>query len=101
MLQSIGIHIELEKSRFDTVAGRPDAIYYLPENFGGCKDLKMHVPDDEMEYVQRHIIADDDFNEYRCYFHYIMNELSLSCPNNCEEALSLYENLLCAECNGI
>ena len=34
----------IRKSRYDTVAGRPDSLYFLPEVNGGVSDIILPVP---------------------------------------------------------
>ena len=39
----------IRKNRFGTVSGRPDALYYLSESFGGTPNLMQNVPDQELQ----------------------------------------------------
>ena len=83
----------IRKSRHNCVAGRPDSIFYLPENYGGT-DMKMFVSERDIEDTGSNIIVNEEENEYSEYFEYVRNELSLELPNNWEDALSIYEKIL-------
>ena len=53
----------IRKSRHDTVSGRPDSLYFLPEIHGGEPNLILPVERDEVEYVQSHIVDNSEKNE--------------------------------------
>ena len=88
----------ISKSRHNTVSGRPDSLFYLPEFHGAVGNL--NVLQSEIEYVSRHIIQRRSVNEYQDYFDYARNSLRLSLPNDWQEAKRLYRRLLTVAVNG-
>ena len=92
---------KIRKNRYGTVSGRPDALYYLPESFGGTSDLLKYVVDRDYQYALEHIVETEDENVYLEYFQYVMSELNVAYPNTWEEALELYQTLVEANSNGI
>lgn len=83
------------KSRNDTVPGRPDSLFLLPELHGAC-DNGVPIAVAEVLYVTQEIIEDDHSqdNEYQEYFDYARRSLSIPLPNNWEGDLSLYTKLM-------
>ena len=92
---------KIRKNRYGTVSGRPDALYYLPESFGGASDLLNYVADRDYYYALEHIVGIEDENIYSEYFQYVMSELNVTYPNTWEEALELYQTLVEVNANGI
>ena len=83
----------IRKSGNDTVPGRPDSLFFLPE-LHGASDYGVSVTAAEVSYVTQDIIEDSDSqNEYQDYFNYARTSLSIPLPQNWEEALSLYLKL--------
>ena len=91
----------IRKNRFGTVSGRPDALYYLSESFGGTPNLMQNVPDQELQYSWENLIIHEEENLYFEYFKYVMNELNLSYPSSWEEALTLYQSFVEANSTGV
>ena len=83
----------IRASRYNTIAGKPDVLYYLPENSGGISS-GVHISDEVIQEVECHCEREEDDNEYEEYFHYVMETEGLYYPNSPEEAYSLYEILL-------
>jgi len=83
----------IRKSNYQTVAGRPDALYYLPEQIGSS-DQKQHVSDSIINDVSNHVIMKDYSNDYSCYFNYVTNHLGIVKPTSWKESLNLYEEIL-------
>ena len=83
----------IRKSRHNTVAGRPDVIFFDPESYGGS-DMKVQVEIGQMNQAIENINEPDEDNDYTEYFDYVMRELSLDLPTSWEVALELYRNLL-------
>ena len=81
------------RSRHDTICGRPNAIYSLPETHWGISGLIVDVANAELAYTSENVIEQDNENEYYDYFCYVMSTLNLHQPGNWREALQLYENL--------
>ena len=92
----------IRKSRHNTVAGRPDSLFYLPECHGGTPNLLLEVSQQEIDYVSDHIVQVSYANEYQEYFDYAIRMLKLfGCfPNNWKEAYALYCKLMDIAENG-
>ena len=58
----------IRKNRFGTVSGRPDALYYLSESFGGTPNLMQNVPDQELQYSWENLIIHEEENVYFEYY---------------------------------
>ncbi|XP_044180748.1 uncharacterized protein LOC122961932 [Acropora millepora] len=43
----------IRKSRHNTVSGRPDSLFYLPEHHGAVENLLLKVPQSEVDYVSK------------------------------------------------
>jgi len=90
----------IRKSRHNTVPGRPDSLFYLPELHGAVGNLLLNVPQSEIAYVSQHIIQRRSVNEYQDYFDYSRNALGISLPNDWQEVERLYRKLLTVAVNG-
>ena len=84
----------IRKSKFDTIKGRPDSLYYLPELHGGVNNLLLPVPDNEKNFAKQHIVANDEPNEYYSYFTYVTRICGLEQPTDWKEGLKLYHMLI-------
>lgn len=91
----------IRKSRFDTVSGRPDALFYLPEHFGAMANILHEVPSDEFNYVSQNIIQVDEDNEYKDYFDYVCEKLGIAKSEDWQEAYQLYCKLIDVAENGV
>ena len=90
----------IRKSRHDTIPGRPDSLYYLPESHGGAPNLITQVPGNEMEYGRVQLVENPGVNEYEQYFQYILTTCDLQRPESWREGLELYNTLLDYAHNG-
>lgn len=89
----------VKRSRFDTVAGRPDKLYHLPHNFGGSQFLQnvsIEQVNDMHEYCEQ-----PESNMYQEYFEYASAQTEFPKPSNWNEALHLYRHLVNVANNGI
>jgi len=85
----------IRKSRHETVSGRPDILFNLPEDNGGEDNLKLEVPNAMFEYVRDDVITyDGEQNYYTEYFDYIRGELNINLPDTIEDAVSLFQVLI-------
>ena len=84
----------IRKSRNNTVPGRPDSLYFLPE-IHGARDCLFQVPAAEVESGSQHIIEDLDCpeNDHQEYFDYARDSLSIPLPIDWEGALEMYKKL--------
>jgi hypothetical protein len=81
-------------SRYETIKGRPDSLYYLPELSGGGTHFLLSVPEDEIIYARSHIVEIQEENIYQEYFNYVVQSCNLDKPSDWREALELYNTLL-------
>ena len=83
----------IRPSRHETISGRPNEIFYLPELHSG-KDFLKKVTNQECQFVRdTYITTEDAHSEYQEYFAYVMKKAGLQQPQNWREALSLYQQL--------
>ena len=80
----------IRKSRHDTISGRPDSLYYLPQLHGGSCNLSLPVPLCELDYVRSHVVETEEENEYQEYFQYLAQTCNLSKPEHWRDALRQY-----------
>lgn len=83
----------IRKSRHNTVAGRPDELYYLPE----CVDAEIQLQAVGSDQFQDMLHYCCDYQEeylYQGYFQTIASLGQFWDPNNWQEALDLYRQLL-------
>ncbi len=86
----------IRQSRYDTIAGKPDVLFYLPESVGAVNHIKpvteVQIQDMSQycEEAQEHIE-----NVYQEYFKFIIeNELRVPLPTSWSDAYDLYQQLL-------
>ena len=83
----------IRRSRRETVPGKPEELYYLPENFGASNYLHpvFHEKLDEARLKCKATDFNIDFQEY---FNHVLSLLNVSKPSNWKEALSLFSYLI-------
>eukprot|EP00794_Sanderia_malayensis_P007626 gene7626-8468_t len=84
----------IRRSRYDTVKGRPDSLYYLPDINGGTENLIMPVPEQEYLYAKNHVISPDENNEYQQYFEYVVQMCNLRKPDDWRDAQALFRTII-------
>ena len=85
----------IRKSRHNTVAGRPDELYYLPE----CVDAENQLQAVGSDQFQDMLHYCHDYQEeylYQEYFQTITTLGQFGDPSNWQEAFDLYRELLAA-----
>lgn len=93
----------IRKSRHETLKGRPDSLFFLPEHHGGTDNLLLKVSKGEIDFISQqcvcvHTVED---NIYQEYFSYVCNSLGLTQQNvSWQSALELYKQLLNIAENG-
>jgi hypothetical protein len=100
-LSSVQLHWNshyIRKSRFDTISGRPDKLYFLPECSGGRNYIKS-VTDEQFDDMSQYCHEYNEDNLYQEYFGEIFEQLHLGEPTNWRECLDLY-NRLCQIAEG-
>ena len=84
----------IRRSRHETVSGRPDELFYLPE-LRSSQDYKKLVTEEQCQYVlENYLDADESDNDYNEYFQYVVDTAGLTSPDNWREALDLYNRLI-------
>ena len=83
----------IRQSRHDTIAGKPDELFFLPETFGG-EDQMQPVTDAQLEVVASHCEEPIVDNDYQSYFNYVVDLQQLAKSRNWKECLNLFEHLL-------
>ena len=87
-------------SRHDTVRGRPDSLYCLPELHGATDQFLLPISEAESGYARSHVIESDYDSDYQEYFQYVCGLCGLEQPNDWKQALELYDILLQFAQNG-
>ena len=87
-------------SRHDTVKGRPDSLYYLPELHGATDQFLLPITEVESNYARTHVVESDADNDYQEYFQYVSGICGLGQPEDWREALELYKIILQFAYNG-
>ena len=87
-------------SRHNTVKGRPDSLYFLPEYHGATSNLLASVATNEIVCVTQEITLQEHDNEHQEYFEYVRQGLGLALPTTWKEALQCYERLIDIAENG-
>ena len=90
----------IRRSRYNTIPGRPDALFFLPEQHGGVENILTQVPRNERNYAKEEIVIMDEDNDYKEYFDYVTRTFDLTHPTDWEEALELYNRLIHIAENG-
>ena len=83
----------IRRSRHDTLAGRPDELYYLPENVDAENHVKV-VEDEKLCDMLNYCSDYQEHSDYNEYFTSIFTQAGFRQPDTWNEALTLYHNLL-------
>ena len=84
----------IRSSRFDTVRGRPDSLFYLPAIHGGTPELLLSIPRNEIEYAKTHLVDYHGDSLYQEYFKYVVANINVQMPSNWREAVALFNRLI-------
>ena len=79
----------IHRSRHETIAGRPNELYFLPE-LHSCQNVIQDISDQDIQMVLQNIPAQPSENDYQDYFKQAVNERGLSSPQDWQEAFELY-----------
>ena len=76
------------QSRHNTVPGRPDELYFLPENFGviGASDPFQPGSPEKLNKARIKCNTTDSKNDFQEYFNHVWSLLDISKPANWKEA---------------
>ena len=92
----------IRKSRFETIPGGPNILYYLPDISGGATDLQLHVSDQQNNAVLGYVSpVNNVLNECQEYFEYVIRRLQLENSSNYQHALQFFGVLKDPALNGI
>lgn len=84
----------IRKSHHDTVSGRPDELFYIPELHGGEDGLLSQISPSQIQFVADNLLQyEEEENLYQEYFNYVCAGLHLQKPMTWREALLLYQRL--------
>ena len=83
----------IRPSRHETVAGVPNILFDIPEQFGGF-DFRVRVPADKLQEVQVRYSQENNENEFEDYFEYLMEFYELQYPSNYNEAVHAFNVLM-------
>ena len=84
----------IRHSRHDTVSGRPDELFFLPELHGGADNLLCNVGNGLAQSLRENLPYEEEKSIQQEYFEYVMANTQLEMPNTCEEGIQLYQTLL-------
>ena len=85
----------IRPSRHETVAGVPDVLFVIPEEFGAF-DCRMEVSQEKLQEIEANCAnaCVDEENIFQEYFHYLMDFQGRQYPINHNEALELFSILM-------
>ncbi|XP_078495651.1 uncharacterized protein LOC144751196 [Ciona intestinalis] len=89
----------IRKSRRETVSGRPDELYYLPELHCGENQLRP-IATEQIDHIQLSLAEsssnnpDTENNLHQEYFSVIQQTLGLRTPTQWHEAIEVYKRLI-------
>ena len=80
--------------KVSTISWRPDELFFLPELHVGEDGLLHPILDDEIQSIRENLTYEEEQTIYQEYFEYVLENTDLQLPNNFEQGLSLYKQLL-------
>lgn len=85
----------IRDSRHDTVPGRPDELFCLPEDHGGVDGLILPISAAQIDHFRENFLqVEEETNVYQEYFNYVLSNSDLQEPRDWKEAENLYLALL-------
>ena len=84
----------IRHSRYDTVSGRPNELFFLPELHSGADNLLCNVCHGSVASLRENLTYVEERSVQQEYFEYVMANTQLEMPNTCEEGIQLYQTLL-------
>ena len=82
----------IRKSRFDTVEGRPDELYYLPECCGATDHIQP-VSDVQFNEMSQYCHEYEENSIIQQYFQNVGEQLAVPQATNWRHALEMYQNM--------
>ncbi|XP_028416576.1 uncharacterized protein LOC114540653 [Dendronephthya gigantea] len=84
----------IRASSYDTISGKPNELYVLPESRGGEDRLHL-VSAEEIEFVAENLLQFEEIpNDYEEYFEYILTNSNIERGHDWLSALNMYRELL-------
>ena len=84
----------IRKSRHETVSGRPDELFHLPE-LHSAEDFKHPVTEEQCRFVlENYVTSDECHNDFQEYFNYVVDTAELTSPGDWRDALAHYNRLI-------
>ena len=65
----------IRKSRFQTIHGRPNALYEIPSRSGGQEGLKLTISNEMFDQAAASVTGEEYPEDYQEYFSYLMEVL--------------------------
>lgn len=85
----------IRDSWHDTVPGRPNELFCLPEDHGGVDGLILPISAAQIDHFRDNFLqVEEETNVYQEYFNYVLSNSDLQEPRDWKEAESLYLDLL-------
>ena len=78
--------------RHETVAGRPDELFFNPESRGATSHLQP-IDEDLMQDLKNQCKEANEATNYQLYFRFVLKHENLSMPNYWQEAVDLFKHL--------
>ena len=79
----------IRRSRHDTISGRPDELFFLPELHGGVDGLLHLLWDDEFQSMTENLTYEEEESIHQGYFKYVLENTELQLPHSIDEGLSV------------
>ena len=83
----------IRRSHFDTIHGRPEYLFHVPES-RGSRSCLFPVQESEREYARTHLVEPDYNDDYTEYLDYVSKCCNIPEPKNWREALNIFQTLL-------
>ena len=83
----------IRSSRHETVSGRPNELFFLPE-MDGAENYLHPISELQCQHVEENHAAEAEASEYPEYFIYVKEQCELNQPQTWREALYLYNQLI-------
>ena len=83
----------IRQSRHETVAGRPDELFFNPENRGATSHLQP-IDEDLMQNLKNQCKEANEATDHQLYISvFVLEHENLSMPNYWQKAVDLFEHL--------
>lgn len=83
----------IRRSRHETIAGKPDELFFNPESRGAENHLQP-VDDIIMEELRNQCKESIEPTDHQVYFRFVLQHENLSAPKHWQEAVELFQHLI-------